>query len=99
MDLSTGKPIELTDKQLFDNYFQKYPPETSELTFTNLFMWRNYYNFLFLEYENHLIVFSRDFLKTRRKPINSDSMDYLYFFPPIGPAPDKIIIEIFKNYM
>jgi hypothetical protein len=97
MDLSTGKPIEITNKRLFDEYFQNYPPETSEFTFTNLFMWRNYYNFLFLEYKEHLILFSNDYLKNRRKPINSDSNDYLYFFPPIGPSPDKIIIELFEN--
>ncbi|MFX1495683.1 MAG: DUF2156 domain-containing protein, partial [Promethearchaeota archaeon] len=97
MDLSTGKPIEIIHKNLFDEYFQKYPPKTSEFTFTNLFMWRNYYNFLFLEYNEHLILFSNDYLKNRKKPINSDSKDYLYFFPPVGSSPDKIIIELFEN--
>lgn len=97
MDLSTGKPIEITHKKLFDEFFQKYPPETSEFTFTNLFMWRNYYNFLLLEFKEHLILFSNDYLKNRIKPINTDSRDYLYFFPPIGPSPDKIIIELFEN--
>jgi len=97
MDLSSGKPIDITHKTLFDEYFHKYPPETSEFTFTNLFMWRNYYNFLFFEFKDHLILFSKDYLKNRRKPINTDSKDYLYFFPPIGPFPDKIIIELFEN--
>ncbi|NVM37970.1 MAG: DUF2156 domain-containing protein [Candidatus Lokiarchaeota archaeon] len=97
MDLSTGKPIEITDKKLFDEYIHKYPPETSEFTFTNLFMWRNYYNFLFMEFKEHLILFSNDYLKNRKKPINSDSKDYLYFFLPIGSTPDKIIIELFEN--
>ncbi len=97
MDLSTGKPIEITDKKLFDEYFHKYPPETSEFTFTNLFMWRNYYNFLFMEFKEHLILFSNDYLKNRKEPINTRSKDYIYFFPPIGPSTDKIIIEIFEN--
>ncbi len=97
MDLSTGKPIEITHKKLFDEYFQKYPPVNSEFTFTNLFMWRNYYNFLFMEFKEHLILFSNDYLKNRRKPINTDSKDYIYFFPPIGPNPDEIIIELFEN--
>ncbi|MFX1566975.1 MAG: DUF2156 domain-containing protein [Promethearchaeota archaeon] len=97
MDLSKGKPIEITHKALFDEFFQKYPPEISEFTFTNLFMWRNYYNFLFMEFKDHLILFSYDYLKNRRKPINVGTKDYLYFFPPIGPSPDKIIIEIFEN--
>jgi len=97
MDLSTGKPIKITDKILFDEYFQKFPPEISEFTFTNLFMWRKYYNFLRMGFEGHLILFSNDYLKNRRKPINTDSKDYIYFFPPIGPNPDKIIIELFEN--
>jgi len=97
MDLSTGKPIEIADKNLFDEYFQKYPPEISEFTFTNLFMWRNYYNFLLMEFKEHLILFSNDYLKYRKKPINADSSDYIYFFPPIGPHPDEIIIKLFEN--
>jgi len=98
MDLSTGKPIEITHKTLFDDYFQKYHSEISEFTFTNLFMWRNYYNFLFVEFKEHLVLFSHDYLKNRRKPINPNSNDYIYFFPPIGPYPDKIIIELFENF-
>ncbi|MFX0082486.1 MAG: DUF2156 domain-containing protein [Candidatus Hodarchaeota archaeon] len=97
MDLSSGKPIEITDKDLFDVYFHKNPPENSEFTFTNLFMWRNYYNFLFMEFKEHIILFSNDYLKNRRNPINTDSKDYLYFFPPIGSNPDRIIIELFEN--
>jgi hypothetical protein len=97
MDLSTGKPIEITNKSLFDEYFQNYSPETSEFTFTNLFMWRNYYNFLFMEFKEHLILFSNDYLKNRKKPINASSSDYIYFFPPIGPHPGEIIIKLFEN--
>ncbi|MFX1388478.1 MAG: DUF2156 domain-containing protein [Promethearchaeota archaeon] len=99
MELSSGKPIEITDKNLFDGYFQKYPPEISEFTFTNIFMWRNYYNFLFIEYKDHIILFSHDYLKNRKKPINTASRDYKYFFPPIGPTPDKIIIELYENFI
>lgn len=98
MDLANAKKITLYDKQLFDEYFQKYPPQNSEFTFTNLFMWRNYYNFLFLEYKEHLLLFSYDYLKKRREPIHPDSTDNLYFFQPIGPHPDQIILEVFKQF-
>ncbi|MFX0058126.1 MAG: DUF2156 domain-containing protein [Candidatus Hodarchaeota archaeon] len=98
MELSSGKPIEIEDKKLFDEYFKKYQPEISEFTFTNLFMWRNYYNFLFIEYDNHLILFSNNYLRTRKKPIKNDFRDYIYFFPPIGPYPDQIMIRIFENF-
>ena len=97
MDLANAKKIILKDKQLFDEYFHKYPPQNSEFTFTNLFMWRNYYNFLYLEYKDHLLLFSCDYLKKRREPIHSDSNEYIYFFPPIGPHPDQIILEMFEQ--
>ena len=97
MDLASAKKITLQDKQMFEKYFQKYPPQNSEFTFTNLFMWRYYYNFLHIEYKEHLILFSFDYLKKRREPIYSDSKDYIYFFPPIGPHPDQIMLEIFEQ--
>lgn len=34
------RPIELTDRSLVTSYLRRYPPEISELTFTNLFVWR-----------------------------------------------------------
>lgn len=37
------KPISLEDKIIFDEFLTQTPPETSELTFTNLFMWRHRY--------------------------------------------------------
>lgn len=38
------KPLELEHKALFDRYFAADPPQVSELTFTNLFMWRQHYH-------------------------------------------------------
>ncbi|HDQ46414.1 MAG TPA: DUF2156 domain-containing protein [bacterium] len=39
------KRIELADRDLIHARFQAYAPEISELTFTNLFIWRHYYQF------------------------------------------------------
>ena len=97
MELSRAKQIQLEDKKLFNRYFENYPPEISEFSFTNLYMWRNFYNLLFFEYDNHLILFSNDYLGTRRKPIVENPTQYKYFFPPIGPNPDDIIIDLFKS--
>lgn len=36
----TFKPVELEDKAVFDAFLAEDPPSVSELTFTNLFMWR-----------------------------------------------------------
>ena len=94
MDLTQAKLIEITDKTLFDSYFQKFPPEISELTFTNLFMWRKHYNFLFLEWKEHLLIFSQDFLQSKWKEPKIQGSAVLYFLPPIGSTPDLIILEL-----
>ncbi|MDD1779039.1 MAG: phosphatidylglycerol lysyltransferase domain-containing protein [Candidatus Helarchaeota archaeon] len=93
MDLTKGKPIEIADKPLFDEYFRKYPPEISELTFTNLFIWRFYYNFRFLEWKNHLVLFSTDYFKTRKESI-SKNKETILFYPPIGDDSVQIIQEL-----
>lgn len=93
MDLSSAKPIEMKHKPLFDDYFKRFPPEISELTFTNLFMWRNHYNFRFTEWNNHLLIFSEKYLtKYNTCAINPDNM---FFLPPIGQNPSKIVRELF----
>ncbi|MFX1490303.1 MAG: DUF2156 domain-containing protein [Promethearchaeota archaeon] len=96
MDISSAKFIELTDKQLFDTYFKRYEPEISEFTFTNLFMWRNHYEFQFIEVENHLIVFSKSFLGSRGSPL-SGKKNSIFFLPPIGPNPSDKIIALFET--
>lgn len=48
----------IKDKALFDRYLNKYNPQVSELTFTNLFMWRSYYKFRYSEIGNYLCIIS-----------------------------------------
>lgn len=38
------KPIEIQDKKVFTDILVEDPPVISEMTFTNLFTWRHYYN-------------------------------------------------------
>ena len=64
--------IQLEDKQIFDEYFIKFPPEISEYTFTNLFMWRNYYQFRWIQQGNQLILLS------------FKNPEFITAFPPIG---------------
>ena len=96
MDLDSANEINLNDQALFKSYFQKYPPVTSEFTFTNLYMWRNFYGLNFIEWKEHLLLFSRDIFKTK-KELASGNKNSLYFFPPIGPDPTEIIISLFKE--
>ena len=96
MDLTIAKEIKLEDKALFNSYFHKYPPQTSEFTFTNLYMWRNFYGFNFMEWKDHLLLFSRDIFEAKKIPA-SGNKKALYFFPPIGPNPAEIIVSLFEN--
>lgn len=41
MALDHFKELEFEDKEIFDSYLRKDPPLISELTFTNLFIWRH----------------------------------------------------------
>jgi hypothetical protein len=96
MDLSGARPITIADKSLFDQYFRQYPPEISEFTFTNLFMWRVYYHWQFLEWDNYLLIFSRDHLKKYHQPIKSNP-DTLMMMPPVGKNPAQVICDVFKS--
>jgi len=97
MDLDSANEINLKDQALFNSYFQKFPPVTSEFTFTNLYMWRNFYGLNFIEWKEHLLLFSRDIFK-KKKDSASGNKNSLYFFPPIGPNPIEIIISLFKDF-
>jgi len=48
--------ITLEHKGLLDTYFKSYDPETSELTFTNLFMWRHCNKYSFIEESGFLCI-------------------------------------------
>lgn len=50
------RPLELGQKDLFRHYLAEDPPQISELTFTNLFMWRHCYHPVWLEHDGCLLV-------------------------------------------
>ncbi|MCL2058143.1 MAG: phosphatidylglycerol lysyltransferase domain-containing protein [Oscillospiraceae bacterium] len=45
LDFGPFKQVELSDKAVFDRHFMALNPQISDLTFSNLFMWRNMINF------------------------------------------------------
>ncbi len=69
------KPLELEDKDVIRAYLTAYQPQTSELSFTNLFMWRHHYGFSWSLHEDSLLVVSMSNGAAR------------YGYAPIGPAP------------
>ena len=68
------KPLEIADREFIQPRLWAYQPTTSELTFTNLFIWRGHYRLSWCLAEDCLIFLS-------------DASAGPWFFPPIGPPP------------
>jgi uncharacterized protein len=59
MSINDFKPLGIEDKALFDRFFREDPPLISEMTFTNLFMWRHRYRPMWLLSEGCLLILFR----------------------------------------
>ncbi len=68
------KPITLDDRDVIHRMLWQYQPDTSELTFTNLFIWRAHYGFLWSVYRDWLLV------------VGGNSENGVQALPPIGPS-------------
>ena len=68
------KPLELSDREALNPILWAYQPETSELTFTNLFIWRAHYRTAWSLAGDWLIFIS-------------DTHHGAWALPPIGPEP------------
>ncbi len=47
---------QINDKRIFDKYLEKSRSQISETTFTNIFMWRNVYNYMYAEHDGLLWI-------------------------------------------
>ena len=97
MNIKKAKTITIEDRSLFNDYFHQYPPDISEFTFSNLFIWKDCYNYEFLLWKDHIVVFSRTYLNLWKSSISGDK-DVLFFLPPIGKNPGDIIHDLFKYF-
>jgi hypothetical protein len=70
----TFKPLDLSDRDFIHPRVRAYQPTTSELTFTNLFIWRVRYQLSWCLADDCLLFLS-------------DSPQDPWFFPPVGPSP------------
>lgn len=71
----TFKPLELSDREAIRQVLWEYQPETSELTFTNLFIWREHYGLAWCLEGDRLLFLSQP---ARGQP---------FIWPPVGPPP------------
>lgn len=67
------RALEVGDREFIRKCLWEYQPDTSELNFTNLFIWRNHYGFQWSTYGDWLLIVGR-----------SDGSG-LCALPPIGP--------------
>ena len=77
------KKITIEDKAIFDDFFRRFPPNISELTFTNLFCWRLAQDFEWAIFNDHLLISWMDAKRT--------------FYPPIGKEPESVIRTVFDE--
>ncbi|MGC1403032.1 MAG: phosphatidylglycerol lysyltransferase domain-containing protein [Thermodesulfobacteriota bacterium] len=68
----TFEDLSLKHQTLIENFLRRYPPEISEMTFTNLFIWRHYYQFQ--------VSFHRGFLTFMAHPPETSP----FLLPPLG---------------
>lgn len=69
------KPIQLEDSEAIKKYLWEYQPQTSEFTFTNLFIWRSHFGLSWSLYRDWILFLC-----------NTGSNGH-YALQPIGPSP------------
>jgi uncharacterized protein len=81
------KTLQLEDRDIFHEILWKYQPETSEWTFTNLFIWRFHYGFQWSLYKDWLLVLCQ-----------SNTQQY-FAFQPMGPSPRTEVSRMFLDWL
>lgn len=81
------KAIELEDRDFIRDILWKYQPQTSELTFTNLFIWRAHYGIQWSKYRDWLMV------------ISSTGDNTVFAFPPIGPPSRLEVVRLLLKWL
>jgi hypothetical protein len=80
------KPIQLEDRDFIRSILLAYEPQTSEWTFTNLFIWRSRYGFRWCMYEDWLLVTCK-------------SRGGFCAFQPIGPPPRVEAVRVLLGWL
>ena len=76
--MSTIRSLELSDRPTIEAFLQRYPPEISELTFSNLFVWRNSRPIFFAEVEDSIVFVAN--------PAKEGAEQKVVFGQPVGKA-------------
>lgn len=80
-------PLELKDRAVFQAFFSEYRPEISELTFTNLFIWRSHYKFHWSLYKDWLVI------------VSLEGEYGTYAMEPVGPPPRDEVTRLVLEWI
>ena len=69
------KPLTLADREIFRKILWDYQAETSELNFTNLFIWQSHYGYQWSLDRDRLLV------------VSASGRGEAWALPPVGPPP------------
>lgn len=79
------RPLTLADKDLVSDFLHRFPPEISEHTFTNLFIWQPSRPVWLTEIDNSLVFLIRAAMQNKTR--------YLLFGPPLGNTAFQDIVS------
>jgi len=81
------KPIVLEDRSFIHDMLRMYVPVISEMTFTNLFIWRGHYRFRWAVYKDWLLI------------ISHEGANGTYALQPIGPSSRKEAATVLFDWL
>ncbi|MGD8985408.1 MAG: phosphatidylglycerol lysyltransferase domain-containing protein [Desulfobacteraceae bacterium] len=81
------KPVQLEDRDFIREVLRKYQPQTSEWSFTNLFIWQSHYGFQWTMFQDWLIVLGRG------------NEDETYALQPMGPASREEVTRMLLKWL
>jgi hypothetical protein len=81
------KPIQLEDRDFIQEILWRYQPDTSECTFTNLFIWRSHYGFQWCVYRDWLLL------------ISATEGNRSFALQPIGPSPRLEAVQMLLQWL
>lgn len=82
------KKVELGERDLLHDFLWRYQPETSELTFSNLFTWSHHYRFQWSIYKDWLCIIC-----------SPDDEKGVFAFPPVGPTSRLEVTRILLGWL
>ena len=89
------RALEIKDRDLIQGALDRYRPETSELTFTNVFIWRAHYGIQWSVFQDWLLFFcTRD-----DREVGHTAAAMCQVLPPIGPASRTEVVLRLLRYL